>query len=99
VAPTNALNKMSGVYILFFFMQLSKRKMSLRISPTSLAELGRSNIKKFHSNIYFVQYRGESSPHQPVYHGLAGWFNIIIAPDANREYSWLVSSISPWFVF
>jgi hypothetical protein len=34
------------------------------ISPTSLAELGRSHVKKFYTNIYFVQHHGESSPQQ-----------------------------------
>jgi hypothetical protein len=48
-----------------FFMQLSKRKMRLPISPTSLAERGISNVKKFHTNVCFVQHSGESSPHQP----------------------------------
>jgi hypothetical protein len=69
------------------------------ISPTSLGEHGRSNINKFHTNICFVQHCGESSPHQPGYHGLAGWFNITIEPDAYRENSCLVRSVSPPFVF
>jgi hypothetical protein len=46
-----------------FFMQLSKWKMRLQIGPTSLTEHGRSNVKKFHTNIYFLQDRGESSLH------------------------------------
>jgi hypothetical protein len=54
----------------------------LHVYPTSLIELGRSHVKKFHTNIYFVQYRGESSPHQSGYHGLAGWFHITIELDA-----------------
>jgi hypothetical protein len=69
------------------------------ISPTSLVEHGRSNVKKFHTNICFVQHRGDSSPHQPWYHGLAGWFNVTIEPDAYRENSWLVRLVSPLFVF
>jgi hypothetical protein len=72
-----------------FFMQLSKMEMRLPISPTLLAELGRSHVKNFYTNIYFVQHRGESSPHQSGYHILAGWFHITIEPDANREYSGL----------
>jgi hypothetical protein len=72
--------------ILFFFMQVSKRETHLLISPTSLTEHGRRHVKKFYANICFVQHRGESSPHQSGYHGLAGWFHIIIEPDANREY-------------
>jgi hypothetical protein len=82
-----------------FFMQLSKRKMCLQIGPTSLTELGRSNVKKFHTNIYFLQDRGESSLHQPGYHSLASWFNITIEPNENCEYSWLVRSVSTLFVF
>jgi hypothetical protein len=58
-----------------FVMQLSKRKTYLPISPTSLAEVGRSNVKKFHTNICFVQ------------HSLAGWFNITVEHDAYREQS------------
>jgi hypothetical protein len=49
----------------FFFMQLSKRKTRLPISPTSHAEHGRSKVKLFHTNVCFVQHSGESSPHQP----------------------------------
>jgi hypothetical protein len=64
--------------ILFFFMQLSKRKTRLPITPTLLIELGRSNVKKFHINICFIQHCGESSHHQLVYHNLAGWLNITI---------------------
>jgi hypothetical protein len=30
---------------------------------------------------------------------LASWFHITIEPDANHEYSWLVRSVSPLFVF
>jgi hypothetical protein len=63
--------------------------MRLPISSTLLAELGRWHVKKFHTNIYFVQHHGESSPHQSRYHGLAGWFRTTIEPDANREYSGL----------
>jgi hypothetical protein len=70
-----------------FFIQLSKREMHLPISPTSLAELGRSHVKMFHTNICYVQHRGESSPLQPGYHGLAGWFHITVELDANCEYS------------
>jgi hypothetical protein len=61
--------------------------MTLPISLTSLAELGRSHVKKFYTNIYYVQHLGESSPHQPGYHGLAGWFHITIEPDTNHEHS------------
>jgi hypothetical protein len=46
--------------------------------------LGRDHVKKFHTNISFIQYRGEISPHQPGYHGVAGWLNVTIEPDANR---------------
>jgi hypothetical protein len=60
---------------------------NLPISLTSLVEFGRSHVKKFHTNIYFIQHYGQSSPHQPGYHGLAGWFRITIELDANREYS------------
>jgi hypothetical protein len=35
-------------------MQLSKRRTRLTISPTSLAELERNNVKKFHTDVYFV---------------------------------------------
>jgi hypothetical protein len=73
--------------------------MCLPANPTSLTEHGRSHVKKFHTNIYFVQQRGESSPHQPGYHGLVGWFHITIEPDVNREYSWVVRSVSPQFIF
>jgi hypothetical protein len=76
--------------VLFFFMQLSKREMRLSISHTSLTKLGRSHVKKFYANNYYVQPRGESSPHQAGYHGPAGWFNITIEPDANHEHFWLV---------
>jgi hypothetical protein len=34
-----------------------------------------------------VQRRGQSSPHQPGYEGLASWFDIKVEPDAYREYS------------
>jgi hypothetical protein len=78
-------------------MQLSKRETRLPNSPTSLTEPGRNHVKKFYVNIYFVQHHRESSPHQPRYHGLASWFHITIDPDANREYSCLVRSVSPWF--
>jgi hypothetical protein len=70
-----------------FFMQLSKREMRLPIIPTSLTELERSHVNTFHTNIYFVQHRGESSPHQSGHHDLTGWFHITIEPDANHEYS------------
>jgi hypothetical protein len=70
-------------------MQLSKRETRLPISPTSLAELGRSHVKKFHTNIYFIQHRGESCPHLSGYHSPAGWFHITVEPDANHEYSGL----------
>jgi hypothetical protein len=30
---------------------------------------------------------------------IASWFHITIEPDAYREYSWLVRSISPWFIW
>jgi hypothetical protein len=69
------------------------------ISPTSVIELGRSHVKKFHANIYFIQHSGESTPHQPGYHGLAGCFYIIIEPNVNREYSWFVGSVSPSLIF
>jgi hypothetical protein len=63
--------------------------------PTSLIKHGRSHVKKFHTNVYFIQRRGESSPHQPWYdQGFAGWFDNRIEPDAYREYSWLVRSVS-----
>jgi hypothetical protein len=68
-------------------MQLSKRETHLPIRPTSLAELGISHVKKFHTNIYFVQHCEESSHHQSGYHGLASWFHITIEPDTYREYS------------
>jgi hypothetical protein len=72
--------------ILFFFMQLSKRETHLPISPTSLGKLVRSNVKKFHTNICFVQHSGETSPHQSQgCHSLAGWFNVTIEPDEYRE--------------
>jgi hypothetical protein len=83
----------------FIFIQLSKRETRLSISPTSLTAHGRSHVKKFYTNNCLVQHCGESSPHQPGYHGLAGWFHITIESDANREYSWLVRSVSPRFVF
>jgi hypothetical protein len=72
--------------IIFFFTQLSKRETRLLISPTSLAELGRRHVKKIHTNICFIQHHGESSPHQPGYHSLTGWFYITIEPDANHDY-------------
>jgi hypothetical protein len=68
-------------------MQLSKRETRLLTSPTSLTKLGRSHVKKFRTNIYFVRHHGESSSHQLGYHGLAGWSHITIEPDANCEYS------------
>jgi hypothetical protein len=71
--------------------------MRLPISPTSLAELGRSHVKKFHTIISFIQHHGEISPHQPGYHSVARWFNVTIEPDANCWYSWLVKSISQRF--
>jgi hypothetical protein len=67
----------------------------LHVCPISLTELERSHVKKFHTNIYFVQHRGESSPHQAGYHDLAGWFHITIEPNAYREYSWLVRLVCP----
>jgi hypothetical protein len=72
---------------------------SIACCPTSLAKLGRSHVKKFHTNIYFIQHCGESSPHQPWYQGLTGWFDITKEPDAYREYSCLVRSVSLRFVF
>jgi hypothetical protein len=69
-------------------MQLSKKETCLPITPISLAELGRSHVKKFRANIYFIKYHGESSPHQSGYN-LAGWFHITIESDANLEYSYL----------
>jgi hypothetical protein len=90
---------MENILLAVFFMQLSKRVTHLLISPTSLPELGRIHIKMFHTNIYFLQHHGESSPHQPAYHGLAGCFHITIGPNANHEYSSLVRSVSPQFVF
>jgi hypothetical protein len=102
MAPTDTLNK----FMVFswetsssFFINLSKRETRHPISLISLAELVRSHIKKFHTNIYFVQHHGESSPHQTGYHGLAGLFNVTIEPDANREYSRLVRSVFSRFVF
>jgi hypothetical protein len=83
----------------FFFMQLCKRETRLLISPTSLTELRRSYVKKFHTNIYFIQHHRESSPHQLGYHGLASWFHVTIEPDVNHEYTYLVRSVSLWFVF
>jgi hypothetical protein len=68
------------------------------ISPTSRVELRRIHVKKFHTNICFVQHHGESSPHQPRYHGLAGWFHITVEPDAVHEYSWPVKSVSPRYI-
>jgi hypothetical protein len=70
-------------------MQLSKRETHLLISPTLFTKLGRSHVKKFHTNIYFIQHHEESSPHQSGYHGHVGWFHITIEPDVNREYSGL----------
>jgi hypothetical protein len=61
--------------------------MRLPISPTLLVELGRSHVKKFYTNNSFVQHRGEISPHQPGYQGVAGWFSVTMEPDANRWYS------------
>jgi hypothetical protein len=72
---------------------------SIACCPTSLAEHGRRHVKKFHTNIYFVQNHGEISPHQPRYQGLAGWFDITIEHDVYLEYSWLVRLVSQWFVF
>jgi hypothetical protein len=71
----------------------------LHVCPTSLIKLGRNHVKKFLTNIYFVQHRGENGPHQPGYHGLASWFHITIEPDAYCEYSYLVRTVSPQFVF
>jgi hypothetical protein len=88
-----------NVLLAIFFMQLSKWETRLPISHTTLAVLGRSHVKKFHTYICFIQHRGESSPYQPGYHSLAGWFHITIEPDANREYSLLRRSVSPRFVF
>jgi hypothetical protein len=62
---TKQISSVSMGGILFFFMQLSKMKTCLPISPTSLAELGRSNVEKFYTNIYFIHHSRESSPHQP----------------------------------
>jgi hypothetical protein len=78
---------MKNVLLIVLFIQLSKREMCLPISPTWLVEFGRGHVKKFHTNICFVQHHEESSPHQRMYHGLAGWFHITIEPDANRKYS------------
>jgi hypothetical protein len=72
---------------------------SIACCPTSLAELGKNHVEKFHANICFIQCHRESCPHQPGYHDLVGWFDITIEPDAYREYSWLVRIISPQFVF
>jgi hypothetical protein len=55
----------------------------LPISLTSLAKLGRIHVKKFHTNISFIQHCGEISPHQLGHHGVGGWFNVTIEPDAN----------------
>jgi hypothetical protein len=62
----DTLNKfMVCTWETLFFMQLSKKMTRLPISRTSLTELGRSNVKKFHTKVYFIQHSGESSPHQP----------------------------------
>jgi hypothetical protein len=53
----------------------------LPISPNSLVELGRSHVKKFHTNISFVQHHGEINPHQLGYQGVTGWFNVTIEPE------------------
>jgi hypothetical protein len=58
--------------------------MCLPISPTSLTELARSHIKKFHTDISFIQHHGEISPHRTRYHSVARWFNVTKEPDANR---------------
>jgi hypothetical protein len=76
-----------------------KQPQLISCCPTSLAELETSHAKMFHTNIYFVKRCGESSPHQPGYKGLAGWFDITIEIDAYHEYSWLVRLVSLWFVF
>jgi hypothetical protein len=73
--------------------------LHLPISFTSFTEFGRRHVKMFYASICFIQYLGESSPHQPGYHSLAGLFNITIESNANLEYSWHVRSVSPWFVF
>jgi hypothetical protein len=80
-------------------MQLSKRETRLPISPTSLTKCGKSHIKKFYTNIYFIQHREESSPHQSGYYGLASWFHITIELNVNREHSCLMGSVSQLFVF
>jgi hypothetical protein len=51
-----------GRHSLLFFMHLRKMETHLPISRTPLAELRRSHVKKFHTNIYLVQHHGESSP-------------------------------------
>jgi hypothetical protein len=58
--------------------------MRLPISPTLLTKLSRSHVKKFHTNISFIQHLGEISPHQPRDHGVAEWFNVTIEPNANH---------------
>jgi uncharacterized protein YchJ len=52
-----------------------------------------------YTNICFIQHHGESSPHQPGYVGLDGWFHITIEIDKYHEYSRFVRSVSPWFIF
>jgi hypothetical protein len=88
-----------NILLAIFFMHLSKRETRLLISPTSLTEHRRSHVKKCHTNICFAQHHGESSPHHPGYHSLAGWLHITIEPDAHREYSKLVRLVSPRFIF
>jgi hypothetical protein len=72
---------------------------SIACCPTSLVDLGRRHVKKFHTNIGAIQHYEESSPHQLAYQGLAGSFDTTIELDAYREYSWLVRSVCLWFVF
>jgi hypothetical protein len=75
-----------GDILFFSFTQLSKRKTRLPISPTSLAEHGRSNVKKFHTNICFIQHSVERVVlTRQGYHSLAGWFNITIEHNAYHE--------------
>jgi hypothetical protein len=58
----------------------------LHVCPTSLAEIGISHVKTFYTNFGIVQRHGQSSPHQPGYQGVVGWFDITIEPDAYPEY-------------
>jgi hypothetical protein len=54
----------------------------LHVCPTLLAEIGRSHVKKFHTNFGVVQRHGECSSSLVRYQGIAGWFDITLEPDA-----------------